>query len=46
MNDEPLRLHEDVFYHYFKPYRHPAAQYEIWGGLGLETFGSDLALAS
>jgi len=46
MNDEPLRLHEDVFYHYFKPYRHLAAEYAIWGGLGLETFGSDLALAS
>ena len=35
-------LHEDTFYEYFKPYRHPDAGYNIWGGLGLETFGKDL----
>jgi len=42
--NSPLSLHEDVFYQYFKPYRHPAAQYEIWDSLGLESFGSDLDL--
>lgn len=35
-------LHEDAFYEYFKPYRHPAACHNVWGGLGLETFGKDL----
>src|SRR5271169_5785406 len=38
----PIVLHEDAFYEYFKPYRHPDACYDIWGGLGLETFGKDL----
>ena len=38
----PLVLHEDTFYEYFKPIRHPDAQYDIWGGYGLETFGKDL----
>ena len=37
-------FHEDVFYEYFRPIRHPAAQFDIWGGHGLETFGKDLAL--
>ena len=37
-------FHEDVFYEYFRPFRHPAAQYDIWGGHGLETFGKDLQL--
>ncbi len=37
-----LLLHEDAFYEYFKPYRHPDASHDIWGGLGLETFGKDL----
>lgn len=37
-----LVLHEDAFYEYFKPYRHPNACHDIWGGLGLETFGNDL----
>ena len=41
---EALVLHEDVFYEYFKPYRHPLAQHNIWGGHGLETFGEDLNL--
>jgi hypothetical protein len=41
---EPLMLHEDVFYEYFKPYRHPQAHHNIWGGHGLETFGEDLRL--
>ena len=38
----PVVLHEDAFYEYFKPYRHPDACHDIWGGLGLETFGKDL----
>jgi hypothetical protein len=39
---EVMFLHEDAFYEYFKPYRHPLAQHDIWGGHGLETFGKDL----
>ena len=39
--DESCVLHEDTFYAYFKPYRHADAQYNIWGGHGLETFGKD-----
>jgi hypothetical protein len=38
----PIVLHEDAFYEYFKPYRHPDACHDIWGDLGLETFGKDL----
>jgi len=38
----PVVLHEDTFYEYFKPYRHPDSCHNIWGGLGLETFGKDL----
>ena len=37
----PLILHEDAFYAYFKPYRHPEAQNCIWGGHGLEHYGKD-----
>ena len=37
-------FHEDVFYEYFRPFRHPAAEFNIWGGHGLETFGGDLRL--
>lgn len=39
-----LILHEDTFYEYFKPYRHPNSNHNIWGGNGIETFGADLAL--
>lgn len=39
-----VTLHEDIFYEHFKPYRHPKAKYNTWGGLGLETFGGDLEL--
>jgi hypothetical protein len=39
-----LVLHEDVFYDYFKPYRHPKTTCNCWGGIGLETFGGDLDL--
>ena len=37
-------FHEDVFYAYFHPFRHPSSRFNIWGGLGLETFGEDLRL--
>jgi len=37
----PVVLHEDAFYEYFKPYRHPKSSGNIWGGLGLETYGKD-----
>ena len=37
-------FHEDVFYDYFRPIRHPAAKFDIWGGFGLETIGEDLRL--
>ena len=39
-----LTLHEDAFYEFFRPCRHPQAGYDIWGGIGLETFGADLEL--
>jgi len=39
-----LTLHEDTFYEFFRPYRHPESHYDIWGGIGLETFGDDLEL--
>lgn len=35
-------LHEDAFYAVFEPYRHPAASFDIWGGIGLETYGEDI----
>lgn len=38
-------FHEDVFYKHFRPFRHPLARHDIWGGHGLETFGDDLQLA-
>jgi hypothetical protein len=39
-------FHEDVFYEYFRPFRHPLASFgDIWGGHGLETYGEDLQLA-
>ena len=37
-------FHEDVFYAYFRPFRHPSSHFNIWGGHGLETFGEDLQL--
>jgi len=37
-------LHEDVFIRYFQPYRHPKSSWDIWGGIGLETFDDDLDL--
>jgi len=43
-NRRPLVFHEDVFYEYFKPYRHPLSHHDIWGGHGLETYGEDFDL--
>lgn len=39
-----LYLHEDTFYAYFELYRHPESHFNIWNGLGLETFDEDLAI--
>ena len=40
----PTTFHEDVFYAHFRPFRHNKSEFDIWGGLGLETFGHDLHL--
>lgn len=40
----PCVLHEDTFIEYFEPYRHPDAIFDIWGGIGLETFGEDFEI--
>jgi len=40
----PRVFHEDTFYEYFEPYRHPEAHFNIWGDIGLETFGKDLEI--
>ena len=37
-------FHEDVLYEFFRPFRHPASEFDIWGGHGLETFGQDLLI--
>ena len=39
-------FHEDVFYEYFRPFRHPSANFDVWGGHGLETFGDDLKIVN
>lgn len=39
-------FHEDVFYEYFRPFRHPSSHFDTWGGLGLETFGEDLEIVT
>lgn len=44
LNTSSLVLHEDAFYEFFAPYRHPESRFDIWGGYGLETFGEDLQL--
>lgn len=41
---KPAVFHEDVFYEYFRPFRHPSAHFDIWGGHGLETFSEDLEI--
>ena len=40
-----IELHEDTFYEYFQPYRHPATSMSCFGNLGLETYGKDRELA-
>ena len=42
--NEALQFHEDTFYEYFSPYRHPDSIDDIWGGIGLETYGRDFKL--
>ena len=44
--NEALQFHEDTFYAYFSPYRHPNASDDIWGGIGLETYGDDFMLVN
>ena len=39
-----LVLHEDAFYAYFEPYRHPDAAHSSWGGLGLEPRSADMSV--
>ena len=41
---ESAVFHEDVFYEFFRPFRHPSSHFDIWGGYGLETFGEDLQI--
>lgn len=38
-----VMLHEDAFEAYFEPYRHPAAETDIWNDLGLTAYGKDWA---
>ena len=40
-----MELHEDAFYEFFQPYRHPKTTYDCFGGIGIETFGADRELA-
>jgi len=44
LGDSMLTLHEDTFYEFFRPYRHPQAGCDIWGGIGLKTYDDDLEL--
>ena len=37
----PCVLHEDTFTEFFRPYRPSKTRHEIWGGLGLESYGKD-----
>ncbi len=39
-----ITFHEDTFYKYFKPYRHPKTRSDIWDGTGLDTVGDDLEI--
>ena len=45
MSIPALELHEDAFYEYFQPYRHPNTSLDCFGGIGMETFGKDRDLA-
>lgn len=38
----PTVFHEDTFYEYFKPRSHLSVERDIWGGVGLETYGRDI----
>lgn len=42
--NEALQFHEDTFYAYFLPYRHPECNDDIWGGIGIETYGEGFKL--
>ena len=37
-------FHEDTFSEYFRPYLPTGAAHQMWGGLGLETYGGDLEI--
>lgn len=37
-------FHEAVFYAHFRPYRHHKSEFNVWGGLGFDTYGHDLHL--
>ena len=37
-------FHEDIFYDYFRPFRHPKAHFNCWGDLGLEAIGGDFEI--
>ena len=41
-----LALHEDTFYAYFRPYRHRDTNANSFGGIGLETYGTDLQIVN
>ena len=45
VSEPGIELHEDTFYEYFQPYRHPATSISCFGDLGLETYGKDRELA-
>lgn len=44
--NEALQFHEDTFYEYFLPYRHPKCNDDTWGEIGLETYGNDFKLVT
>lgn len=44
MDRSSLVLHEDTYYEYFQPYRHPHSDSNSFGGIGLETYGADLKI--
>lgn len=44
IQQDMLTLHEDSFEKYFHPYSHEHSNHNIWGGIGLEAYGSDFKL--
>lgn len=42
----PRALHEDTFHAFFKPIAGLGRERSCWGGIGIETYGEDLALVS